>query len=472
MRRYLVGSFAVVGLLAVCISAETACSSKSSGSGSDAGILPAAGGSGAFGIVTVNGVQKMYLPLQSGDPTTGNGLLAVVNVGLPGAGTAGAPALITNVDLGSPDFATATGGNSNIVIAASTSANKVWFINPQNDTLTKTITLDDSYGRSSFSGGGGFVTGIAVDSANNRAILSVWNGFAIVDLGSMTITSTISAPPSENFGFDSSHERILAPFYECASSTGGDGGAPASCNNVFGPDGVTVMSSGLTVIDLNDNNTVYTYEDPNATDSSGAPIPNTPLGSDPDSAAADPTTQQVVVPAEHDGYENVLDFSKAVFDKTKKTVTAPHITIQNIGLEGVAVEYNKHLAFWEGEGDSTVAVSSLSSITTMANPNVDGGGDPQAAVSTPIATMPNLPGATGGGWSNLGDPHGIAVTTGLADGHAVGFVVDGSYQWVARIDLEAMAAIPVLDAGDSQTTPITQAQMTPVVTFLDATKKP
>ena len=464
MRRFLVrGSVAVVGLLAICISAETACSSKSSGAGADSGILPAAGGSGAFGIVTVNGLQKMYLPLQSGDPTTGNGLLAVVNVGVAGAGVAGAPALITNIDLGSADFATATGGDSNVVIAASTSSNKIWFINPQNDTLTKTISLDATYGRSSFSGGGGFVTGIAVDAANNRAILSVWNGFVIVDLNSQAISAAIAAPPSENFGFDSSHERILAPFYECTGSTGSDGGPPASCTTVFGPDGVTVMTSGLTVIDLNDNNTVYTYEDPVAID------PNAPLGSDPDSAAADPVTQQVVIPAEHDGYENVLDFSKAVFNKTNHTVTAPHITIQNIGLEGVAVESNKHLAFWEGEGASTVAVSSLSSIPSIAGA-IDGG-DPQAAVSTPIATMPDLP-AAGGGWSNLGDPHGIAVTTGLADGHAVGFVVDGDYQWVARIDLEAMAQIPVVDAGDGQTVAITQAQMTPVVTFLDATKKP
>ena len=475
MRGFLIrGSVAVVGLLAVCIAAETACSSSSSGAAADSGVLPAAGGSGAFGIVTVNGVQKMYLPLQSGDPTSGNGLLAVVNVGLAGAGTAGAPALITNIDLGSPDFATATGGNSSIVIAASITANKVWFINPQTDALTKTITLDDSYGRSSFSGGGGFVTGIAVDTANNRAILSVWNGFAIVDLGSMTITANISAPPSENFGFDSVNQRILAPFYDCSGSVGLDGGPPAACNNVFGPDGTTVMSSGLTVIDLKDNNTVYTYEDPNATDSSGSPIPNTPLGSDPDSAAADPTTQQVVVPAEHDGYENVLDFSKAVFNKTNHTVTAPHITIQNIGLEGVAVEYNKHLAFFEGEGSDQVAVTSLSSIATIPNTEADGG-DLQAALSTPLATMPTTPQtatASPGDWSNLGDPHGIAVTTGLADGHAVGFVVSGDYNWVARIDLEAMAQIPVVDAGDTQTQPITQAQMAPVVTFLDATTKP
>jgi hypothetical protein len=60
----------------------------------------------------------------------------------------------------------------------------------------------------------------------------------------------------------------------------------------------------------------------------------------------------------------------------------------------------------------------------------------------------------------------------LADGHAVGFVVDGSYHWVARIDLEAMAAIAVVDAGGGETVPITSAQMAPVVTFLDATTKP
>jgi hypothetical protein len=471
MRGFLIrGSVAIVGLLAVCISAETACSSKSSGSSGDAGILPAAGGTGAFGIVTVNGIQKMYLPLQAGDPTTGNGLLAVVNVGLPGAGTTGAPALITNIDLGSADYATATGGDSNVVVAASTTSSKIWFINPQNDTLTKTIDLGPTAGRSSFSGGGGFVTGIAIDAANHRAILSVWNGFALVDLNTQTVTSTILAPPSENFGFDSSHERIFAPFYECSSSTDPNGTPPTTCNQALGPDGVTVMTSGLSVIDLNDNNTVYTYEDANATDPSGNPAPNAPLGSDPDSAAADPTTQQVVIPAEHDNYENILDFSKAVFDKTKKTVTAPHITIQNISLEGVAVEYNTHLAFFEGEGSDQVAVTSLSSIPTVANTVADGG-EPQAALSTPLATMPDLP-AAGGGWSNLGDPHGIAVTTGLASGHAVGFVVSGDYHWVARIDLAAMAQIPVLDAGDTQTVPITQAQMTPVVTFLDATKKP
>jgi hypothetical protein len=477
MRRYLFGSFAILGLLGVCVSAETACSSSSSGGTADAGVIPATGGSGAFGIVTVNGLQKMYLPLNSADPTSGNGVIAVVNVGVTGAGTAGAPALITNIDLGVPSFATATGGDSNVVIAASTSSNTIWFINPQNDTLTKTITLDPSYGTSSFSGGGGYVTGIAIDAANNRAILSVWNGFAIVDLGTQTVTANIVAPPSENFGFDSTNQKIYAPFYDCASTTPGTSGAStAFCATPVGPDGTTNMTEGLSVIDLKDN-TVYTYEDPSATDpSSGEPIPNAPLGGEPDSAAADPTTQQVVVSSESGDYENILDFSKAVFDKTKKTVTAPHIFSQNAqaqDLEGVAIEYNKHLAFWEAEHAAYVAVANLSSIPTMANTESDGG-DPVAVELTPAAEMPDLPSA-GGSWSNLGDPHGIAVTTGLADGHAVGFVVDSQLQWVARIDLEGLNGVSSPDAGLIGTSAvgyIPQAQVAPFVTFLDATKKP
>lgn len=448
------GSIGVVGVLIVGTAMGTACSSSSSGNGNakDAGSAPAAGGTGAFGIVTVNGMQKLYLPQESGDPTTGNGYISVVNVGVAGNGVAGAPALITNIDLGTSDYATATGGDSSTVIAASTDANKIWFINPQNDTLTKTITLDPSYGRSGFSGGGGYVTGIAVDSANHRAILSVWNGFAIVDLNSQTISSVIQAPPSENFGFDSVHQRIIAPFYDCSTSLDGTGAAPPFCNQFFGPDGTTVMSEGVNIIDLADN-TVYTYEDPSADD------PNTPVGGEPDSASADPTTQKIVVPSESGGYQNIIDLSNAQFDKTKKTVTAPHAYVQNLDLEGVAIESNKHFAFWEEEGSQNVAVADLGSVA------VDGGSN------TPTATMPDLPNS-GGSWSNLGDPHGIAVTTGLADGHSVGFVVDGSRHWVARVDLEKMSQLQATDAGDGIPSGVTSDQMATVVTFLDATTKP
>jgi len=55
-------------------------------------------------------------------------------------------------------------------------------------------------------------------------------------------------------------------------------------------------------------------------------------------------------------------------------------------------------------------------------------------------------------WTNLGDPHGIAVTTGVVADRLLGFLVDSRQAWVARIDLETFAhgnlakALTFLDA--------------------------
>jgi hypothetical protein len=66
-------------------------------------------------------------------------------------------------------------------------------------------------------------------------------------------------------------------------------------------------------------------------------------------------------------------------------------------------------------------------------------------------------------WTNLGDPHGIAVTTGLADGRAVGFVVDAGHRWVGRVDLAKL-----LTLKGSTNALLTAAQTEPAVTMLDA----
>jgi hypothetical protein len=412
-----------------------------------------AGGTGAFGIVTIGGKQKMYLPQQYA-LANGNASIAVVDVSAPGNGFNGAPAQITDIDLGSSNYATATGGDSTTVIAVSIAFNSVYFIDPVTDTLTKTITLDPSYGMSSFSGGGGFVTGVAVDSVNHRAILSVWNGFAIVDLTTQSITTLIQAPPSENFGFDSVHQWIIAPFYDCTSSyvtqTDGSTGNPSACTTPMLPEGGGVMTDGLSVIDLKDNS-VYTYE-ASGTPDGGLSVgfdPTLPLGSEPDSAAIDPTTGVAVIPSEGGGFQNIIDLAQATFSKVTMTVTAPQNIIPGLDLEGVAVEPNKHLAFWEGEDSDSVAVADL----TQANM----GGT--AAVQ---GTMPTVPG--GGGFQNLGDPHGIAVTTSLTTAGPVGFLVDSSYRWVARVDLAAMLAA----GGTDGSATLDDLQMAPFVTFLDA----
>jgi hypothetical protein len=272
----------------------------------------------------------------------------------------------------------------------------------------------------------------------------VWNGFALVDLKTQSITSVIHAPPSENFGFDSVHGLIYAPFYSCTSALGPDGGMSAVCNTPMTPgDAGVVMTDGLSVIRLSDK-TVWTYEDPSALD------PLNPLGGGPDSAGVDPTSQIVVVPSESGGYQNILDFSKAVFDPTDKTVTAPHQVLAGVAYEGVAIEPNNHLGFFEGEGTGGIAVVSLPAANT-GNQGWVGG------------IMPNMPG--GSAFSNLGDPHGIAVTTSIINGKAVGFVVDFYWQWVARVDLESLAGLEQSDA--SVTAGTTQLQA--AVTYLDAT---
>jgi hypothetical protein len=431
------------------------CGSGGGGGGekTDSGTPLSPGGSGAFGIVTVGGKQKMYLPQPSAYYTSaGDATIAVVDVGVAGNGVAGAPALLTTIDLGTTDGVTATGGTSSVVIGVSTANNRIYFIDPTTDTVEKSITLDATYGVSSFSGGGGYVTGVAVDAESNQAYLSVWNGFAIVDLGSETITGTIQVPPSENFGFDSANRRILAPFYDCGLARGPTSYPPTFCTSYADGAGVE-MDNGLNIIDLADNNTVYTYQDATAYD------PTEPLGGEPDSAAADPTTGKIVVPSEEQGYEYVVDLSKATFDKSKKSVTAPHVIIDASGADemtGVAIEPSSHIAFFESEGGTDMGAANLNGAT--------------AAMSSYVhADLPALPDASY--WENILDPHGIAVTTAMAGGHPVGFLVNAEYHWVARVDLQKLMSLPTT-ADSYLATQLDVADASAAVTYLDATKAP
>ncbi len=414
---------------------------------------PSASGSGAFGVVTIGGHQKMYLPQPSTAVTAaGNATLVVVDVGIAGKGVQGAPALITTIDLGTPDTVTATGGDDTIVLAVSTDNPRIYFIDPSTDQVVTSIELDGTYGKSNFSGGGGYVTGVAVDSPNQRAYLSVWNGFAIVDLSTMTIAGQILVPPSENFGFDSVNQRILAPFYDCEQSTIDGSYDPLPfCESYLDETGVA-MTDGLNVIDLTDDNTVYTYQDPKAL------VTSTPLGDEPDSAAADPATGKVVVPSEGTATQYVIDFANAKFDKTHKWVTAPHVTIDATNAEeltGVAIEPYSHLAFFESEEGEDMGVADLTKATSPMSHYVH-------------AQMPSLP--NGYSWTNLFDPHGIAVTTGLAGGNPVGFLVSYDYAWVARIDLSKLLSLPTTPDAYNQQPDVSDASS--AVTYLDATTQP
>ncbi|HSS38203.1 MAG TPA: hypothetical protein VLT58_05490, partial [Polyangia bacterium] len=259
----------------------------------------------------------------------------------------------------------------------------------------------------------------------------------------------IKVPPSENFGFDSVNQRILAPFYNCTSSADPSTlEPPPFCGNFKDQSG-NQMTDGLNVIDLLDDNTVYTYQDPQALS------PTAPLGDEPDSAAADPATGQIVVPSEGNSLEYVVDLSQATFDKAHKSVTAPHIAIDASNadeLTGVAVEPTSHIAFFESELGPDMGAADLTTETA-------------AAPSYVHAPVPGLPDGTT--WTNLFDPHGIAVTIGLIGGHPVGFLVNSNYHWVARVDLTALLALPTTPGEAAGQLEV--ADPSTAVTFLDVT---
>jgi hypothetical protein len=423
------------------------------GSGCGGGTTPASSSSGAFGVVTVGGKQKLYLPLQ-GQNSIGNGQIAVVDVGPAGAGVNGVAALITDIDLGSTDVATCTAGTDTVVVAASTTSYKVWFIDPVTDKIITSLSLDSSLGASSFSGGGGIVNGIAIDTAHNQAILSIWDGFAYVDLTAHSFKGQTLTASAENFGLDTSREMVLAPFYDCAAAMDDAGNPPAICTTYMAGD-AGVMIAGLNVIRLfADAGVAYTYENLAATD------PTNPLGTKPDSAAVDVNTGLAVLPDEGTGTQYILDMSKAVFDDQAFTFSAPvstKVAFSYSHLTGVAIESSTHLALWEEEGSDGIAVVNLSNAYSGSAMPV-------------VGRVPSLP-AAGGSWSNLLDPHGVAVATGIQSGNPVGFVVsDGSAfagggVWVARIDLQKVLSLGAATADGGV------PDLTPAITFLNASTK-
>src|SRR5262249_51768114 len=123
------------------------------------------GGTGALGIVTVDGLQKLYLPLT--ELNAGQGEIAVVDIGVAGHGVKGAGSLIKTISPGDGLMASATAGSTDAVVATSTLNRTVWFIDPKTDTV-ESITLDENtLGKAHFSGtsaDGAFVTGVTINT--------------------------------------------------------------------------------------------------------------------------------------------------------------------------------------------------------------------------------------------------------------------------------------------------------------------
>jgi hypothetical protein len=433
-----------------------ACASEGSRATPDArAALP--GGTGSFAIVPAGDTQKLYLP-QYGTATAAPSI-AVVDIAAKGNGVDGAPGLLASIALesaGDADYATTTAGDSTIVVAASTVSPRIWFIDPATDTVVDSLQLDASYGQSTSGGDGGYVTSVALDSARRRAFLAVWNGIAVVDLTTRKIERTISAPPSENIAFDPGRQWILAPFYDCVSSLDSRGNAPSTCKDPRNGDGA-VITDGLSVIDVK-SGAVHTflYAD--------SQVPGEPVGATPGSAAIDPESGLAIVTSKARQYQTIIDFSRATFDDRAHTVEAPTTILRGNGLTDVAIAPPGHLAFWEGENAADVAAARL---PTLAPAAAAGDGSAPVADAGPartvepdyvfgrIASTPD-----GAPWMNVVSSHGVAVWPGSAGKGAYGVTISEDYRWAARVDLQALLALP---AEYHEVTDVSSA-----VTLLDA----
>ena len=141
---------------------------------------------------------------------------------------------------------------------------------------------------------------------------------------------------------------------------------------------------------------------------------------------------------------NVINLAQATVDPSTRTVTAPRKAASVTGsmrgvprLTGVAIEQTHHYAFLEEEGN---------------RPQDDGNGagvlkldDFLGGRASLVVAKMQQPG--GQAWRNMGDPHGIAVSTGLDGNHALGFLVESQQRWVARVDLQTFAATGRLDSA-------------------------
>ncbi|HYV44184.1 MAG TPA: hypothetical protein VFA20_04950 [Myxococcaceae bacterium] len=418
--------------LVACAAAAAACDGGCLGG---YGSAPVQGNSGVFTVATVGTTQKLFLPMADALPN-GNAWLAVVDPEVAGNGAAGAPAQRSAIDLGCPGSPSTVGADGTWAVAASTLDRNVWIIDAASEELITRVVLDDSFGVSGFSGGGGYVTGVAVDGAHRQAILAVWNGFALMELPSGKITGVIEAPPSENFGFDAFRGRVIAPFYECATAAL-NGAPPAFCGDY--------EADGLNVIDLT-TEAVFRYRDTSARD------PKSPVGGEPDSATVDLSSGTAVVSSELGGFESVIELGQASFSTTANTagtLTATRHEVSGLGFTGIAIPPDGSRAFFEEEFSPDVAVVGLSAAL-------------QGNARARIGLLPDAPGAVP--WENAGDPHGIGAMA--LGGKPFGLVVNRQRSWIARVDLTKMEALPA-NGGIIQT-----ADMASAVTFLDPRTPP
>lgn len=392
-------------------------------------IVPQLTSSGSMGVVTVGSggaqKQKIFLPQVALDSSDNEPCIDVLDATFDNSSSA----LLDTIDLSAHvdgSLSTAVAATATVVVAVGATSPYVDFIDPVADKVTATVQLPAAIlapdaGPATFSGTSTLVQGVIIDSANNRAILATAAGFLPVDLTSHDFGTFVPAVPTENFGFWPSRDWILAPFYLCSACA-----TPA----------------GFQLVDMGAGQVYFL----------GGVDAGSELGVQPAAADIDPLTEVAIVPDQNAGTVYALNFGAVQRSADGGVFNVPigkaPSSLASALYSGVAIDQVNHQAFLEQAGGIDIAVVALPQLLVDA-----GAVNPTTAA---LGTMPNPP--SGGGWTNSGDPHGIAVAVGLASGNPEGFLANQGNTQVARIDLDGFAS-----AGPGQ---VSAATLSSLVTFI------
>ncbi len=359
-------------------------------------------GSGLF-VVDCN-AGKAYVPLlQSPDPVTGNGRIAIVDLSVDPNSADPRESVVVLSHQDNPT-GTAIDLDSNIVIAVSGSSGQGGFVDLL-DATTGALTADSPIPMPAGSEPGS--TGqVLYDPVRKVAIISVDNnsactgscqGFITFDLNSRSFGPVIDSNYSETFAFNAATNLIVN----------------ASDDDHQGEIGIVDVAAGQTCT-LFDNN----------------------IGSDSDGASVDFNTGITVISNE-DGTATVVNLNGLTFQGTAPSCTAvaagtdPNsvlITGLPSWVSGSAVNPGTHEAFLIEDGDNGIVLLTLPAAPVAQLT--------EAMITSTVSSIPSDP--EGGHFSTQGDPYAVAMDVC----NNRGFAIDSSSRWLVEIDLASMKADP------------------------------
>ena len=265
-----------------------------------------------------------------------------------------------------------------------------------------------------FSGGSCIICGVLIDQNTNKAILDTAQGLLVFDLVAQTFSSQIpNSLPGENFGYDPSLKVVLNPIYNWA--------APSA------------YPPGFQIISLADN--------------SALTMNNIGL-SFPDASAVDTLTHVGLITDEGSKTQLLVNMMSTsgttpIWSTFDQQTTCDELTM-------VSVDSSIHVAAVTAEQNGDCFALELLPTIEPA---------PDSAPGVPSAFiwghMPPTP--DNQAWHFGLDPHALAVFTSVVNGNHFAFVVDKNANWVARVDLAALAGATPSSTGIG---------LKPYVTFL------